>query len=286
MASGTGEFEDALQDLIKLGDDVKLYFHIEKCDPYGGKFSYLNTIPEDEWDEEDRAVAKEYEKLKEKIETIHANLKKLGALSSTYQKFYTQGIRVISTIAPERLSDFENQYRRKTGSLKSIVDYTISDGFRGIQQVGGAYSPTTALGLIQNQIDIIIAIKESLGSILFEVEQTLRMDLFDSEIESAKHLRERGHLRAAGAVLGVVLEEHLKATSARHGFQTRKKGPSISDYNEYLKAEGIIDTIAWRRIQGLADIRNLCDHSKDREPTPDDLDDLLAGVDRTLKTVL
>lgn len=286
MAHNPDGFVKALQELIDLGEDVLLYFHIEKCDPYGGKYAYLNDIPENEWDDEDKTAAIEYDELRAKIEEMHFRLKKLGALSSTYQRFYTQGHRVISTIAPERLSDFESQYRRKTGSLKSIVDYTISDGFKGIRQVGGSYSPSTAIGLIQNQIDIIIAVKDSIGSTLFEVEQTLRMDLFDSELESAKHLKDRGHLRAAGAVLGVVLEEHLKATAMRHGFQTRKKASSIADYNEHLKAEGIVDIISWRRIQGLADIRNLCDHSKDREPTLDDLDDLLAGVDRILKTVL
>jgi len=285
MAETVGGFEEALNELIQLGKDLVLYFHIEKCDPYGGKFDYLNDIPEEDWDDEDKAAAQEYAELEKKIATAHARLKKIGELTSLYQRFFTQGVRVISAVAPERLIDFERQYRRKTGGLKSVTDYTISDAFNGIRQFGGSYSPSTALGLIQNQVDILIGIRDSLGSVLFEVEQTLRMDLFDSEIESAKHLKARGHLRAAGAVLGVLLEEHLKLTAVRHGFNSRKKAPSIADYNEFLKAEKIIDTVSWRRIQGLADIRNLCDHAKDRAPTPDDLDDLLSGVERILKTV-
>ena len=59
--------------------------------------------------------------------------------------------------------------------------------------------------------------------------------------------------------------------------------PSIADFNDFLKQEGVNDIPVWRQIQSLADIRNLCDHAKDREPTVADLEDLTAGVDRTIK---
>lgn len=286
MSEEQNKFRSELNTLIELGQDVRIYFHIEKCDPYGGRYEYLDDLSEEDWDDEDRKSAEEYEELRVRIKGLQEKLSKRGSVSSVYQTFYTQGLRVVSALAPERIADFESFYKRRSGALKEITDYTISDGFRGISRIGGGYSPEAALGLIQSQIDILIAIRDSLGSSLFEIEQTLRMDLFDTEIESAKHLKDRGHLRAAGALLGVILEDHLKSVSKQHLFKTRKKAPSIADYNEFLKAEKVIDTVGWRRIQGLADIRNLCDHAKDREPTIEDIEDLVSGVERVLKTVL
>jgi len=47
------------------------------------------------------------------------------------------------------------------------------------------------------------------------------------------------------------------------------------DYNEELKKENIIDVPTWRLIQRLGDIRNLSVHPKEREPTKDEIDDLI-----------
>ncbi|MEP1199925.1 hypothetical protein [Tateyamaria sp.] len=246
MSTEKQKFNSEFEALIELGQRVKSYFYIEMCDPYGGQYGYLASLSEDEWDDEDRENAGEYEKLKIQVEDLRNELSKLGSVSAVYQTFYTQGFRLVSAIAPERASDFEGLYKRKSGGLKGLEDYTISDGFRRIQRYDEVYSPKTALGLIQSQIDILIAIRDSLGSSLFEIEQTLRMDLFDTEIEGARHLKSRGHLRAAGALLGVILEGHLKSVSQQHGFVTRKKAASIADYNEFLKAEELIDTVGWR----------------------------------------
>lgn len=41
-----------------------------------------------------------------------------------------------------------------------------------------------------------------------------------------------------------------------------------------------------RFVQHLADSRNLCDHSKAKEPTVEQVRDLLAGIRNVIKTVL
>ena len=109
--------------------------------------------------------------------------------------------------------------------------------------------------------------------------------MFDSEIDSAKELTKKGFLRGAGAIAGVILEKHLGHICENHGLKSRKKHPSISDFNQMLKDGQIIDTPKWRFIQHLGDIRNLCDHKKERDPTKDDLTELLEGVDKVIKTV-
>jgi hypothetical protein len=40
-----------------------------------------------------------------------------------------------------------------------------------------------------------------------------------------------------------------------------------------------------RKIQHLGDIRNLCDHNKNREPKNEEVDDIVSGVETIIKTV-
>ena len=56
-------------------------------------------------------------------------------------------------------------------------------------------------------------------------------------------------------------------------------------YNDALKEDQVIDIPTWRFIQHLADLRNLCDHKKKREPNTEEIEDLLNGVDKVSKTV-
>jgi hypothetical protein len=63
-----------------------------------------------------------------------------------------------------------------------------------------------------------------------------------------------------------------------------KKNPTIGDFNDLLKNADVIDTPRWRANQHLADIRNLCDHNKVKEPTEEQLHDLIDGVAKVLKS--
>jgi len=64
-----------------------------------------------------------------------------------------------------------------------------------------------------------------------------------------------------------------------------KKNPVINDYSELLKANNVVDVATWRNIQRLADIRNMCDHHKNVEPTKENIEELIEGTDKMLKTI-
>jgi hypothetical protein len=83
----------------------------------------------------------------------------------------------------------------------------------------------------------------------------------------------------------VVLERHLAQVCDNHGIRVTKKAPGIADLNNTLKDAKVIDVPLWRFIQHLADIRNLCDHSKKSEPTAEQVDDVVAGVMKVTKTL-
>jgi hypothetical protein len=109
--------------------------------------------------------------------------------------------------------------------------------------------------------------------------------LFDSELDAARELLKNKFVRAAGAVAGVVLERHLAQVCANHNIAIAKKNPNISNLNDLLKKANVIDTAQWRFIQHLGDLRNLCDHNKKKEPTVDEIGDLIAGVEKISKTL-
>lgn len=109
--------------------------------------------------------------------------------------------------------------------------------------------------------------------------------MMDSEIESAKVLLNNGFFRAAGAICGIVLEKHFEEVCNKYNIKPRKKNPCINDYNQLLKDEGIVDTPTWRSISYYADIRNLCDHNKKEEPNKEQLQDLVNGTEKVIKTI-
>jgi hypothetical protein len=137
----------------------------------------------------------------------------------------------------------------------------------------------------KTQVEILQAVGQRFESTLFDIRQLVQADFFDSEIDAAHELAKRGFLRAAGAVAGVVLEKHLVQVLANHNITIGKKHPSISDLNDALKGGEVLDVPAWRGIQRLGDIRNLCDHNKQREPTGDEIAELIDGAKKIIKTL-
>lgn len=209
--------------------------------------------------------------------------------SENYENWYSEALRVIKQLLPDRLEDFTLLYKdpkRKNISYESygvrdyLIGLSIKDTF-GNEKV----KPSWCVGKFRNQLKILASIEKRFESSLFDIKALTQADVFDSEIESARELCKRGFYRAAGAICGVVLEKHLKQVAESNGLSLRKKNPAINDYNQLLKDNDIIDTSTWRYIQRLGDLRNLCDHAKDKEPTKDDVLDLLDGTDKMIKEI-
>jgi uncharacterized protein (UPF0332 family) len=98
-------------------------------------------------------------------------------------------------------------------------------------------------------------------------------------------LNKKGFTRGAGAIAGVVLERHLKQVCKNHNITITKRNPTINDLNQLLKDNNIIEVPDWRFIQRLSDLRNLCDHDKEKEPTRGEVEELINGVEKIIKTV-
>jgi hypothetical protein len=209
-----------------------------------------------------------------------------------YQKWYTESLAVIRQLIPDRQSEFEHLYKGD-GKRRDMSkgEYYIQDWLNGIRAPSNSIGKKIfddfagAVMRFSTQLNILKAAEGRFESALFDIKQLVQADLLDSEIEAARELASRGFLRAAGAVAGVVLEKHLAQVAANHSVTLRKQHPTISDLNDALKGGGVLDVPAWRSIQRLGDLRNLCDHNKHRDPTNDEIVELADGVEKLTKTL-
>ncbi|EOR07173.1 hypothetical protein [Acinetobacter tandoii] len=205
-----------------------------------------------------------------------------------YDIWYSEALLVIKQIIPDRLADFVKQYKDEKRKEIDFLTYGISDYLLGLKTSRGGQAvsnQSAAIPKMQNQITILKSAQKRFESQLFDIKEVIQADIYDSELGAAKDLAKKGFARGAGAIAGVVLEKHLGHVCELHGLSTRKKHPSISDFYQLLKENEIIDTPKWRFIQHLGDIRNLCDHNKEREPTKEEVLELVEGVDKVIKTV-
>jgi hypothetical protein len=224
-------------------------------------------------------------------EKILSKLKALPSFSILYEAWYSECIAFIRQVLPDRLVDFKEHFEiPKNRKDITYATYRIQDALKGLRVTRGSNEDVVvdnraAVPHLQQQIAILKASERRFESSLYEIRQLVQAELFDSEISSARHLLKNGFLRAAGAVAGVVLEKHLLQVCEDHQLKIAKKNPGINDLNQILKDNGVIDVPQWRHITLLGDIRNICDHHKQKEPTEEQVNDLITGTDKVLKTI-
>ena len=181
-----------------------------------------------------------------------------------YQKLYAAIHVIIEKNQRGRISEIEEMHSSIMKLIKSR-DLTKEEQFH-------------LMDLINFQFDILAAVPEHLKYSLYDIELTVYSVLMDDDLEAARYLLKNGFLRAAGAIAGVTLERHLKNLLRKHAPPIKyKKKDTLSQLNDLCK-ETVYDFVTWRKVQQLIDLRNLCDHDKEREPTKKEVKELIDGV--------
>lgn len=271
MSERTKKFGTELDELIKQGDALT----------YALQYAYSPKSFEEQVKKAFKDNEDEYKKF----------MKGLPNFKEEYQSWYSTAQAVIKQVLPDRLADFVSHYEYpRVRKEITFQNYMIRDFLQGLRitRYGGSEviaDGSAAIPEFDQQVNMLKAARKALDSTLVDLKAVLQADLFDSEIESAGALAKAGYLRAAGAICGVVLEKHLHHVCDVHNIKVTKKNPGIADLIELLKGGSVITIAQWRFIQSLADIRNICDHAKGREPTKEEIADLVAGTERTLKQV-
>lgn len=219
-----------------------------------------------------------------------ARIDALPEFCSAYQPWYSECIALLKQLLPDRLSDFVRLYEKPKGRKNiSFENYRIEDALQGLRitRYGSEVIADfkSAMPHLKQQVAILDSLKNRFESSLYDIRQLVQADLLDSELDAATELLKHKFARAAGAVAGVVLEKHLLQVCNSHDIKVSKKYPTLADLNDLLKNLDVIGTPEWRFNQHLADVRNLCDHNKQREPTPEEVEGLIQGVAKVAKTI-
>lgn len=278
MISNIEKYKKDLDNLIRRGDELLNSFQYE-CFP----------------DDFTTQLEQAFKGKKGKAKIISDFIKSLPNFNSGYQKWYSESLSLIKQLLPERAEDFSSYYNKPKTKRKDITheSYVIEDALIGLEvSRTDAWegkkiiaNKKAAIPKFQQQLNIVKSIKKRFESSLFDIKQLVQADLFDSELDAAQELNKKGFTRGAGAVAGVILESHLLQVCENHKIVIKKKNPTINDLAQLLKDNDVIDTPGWRKIQHLADLRNLCDHKKKSDPTSEQIDELIDGVARTIKNL-
>jgi len=224
-------------------------------------------------------------------EKYNANRKRLPNFREEYQSWYSEAKALVKQLLPDRLDDLVRYYEKpKSRKYTSSENYRIEDYLQGLEvkSILGSMFPDTSAALphFQQQLAIVKALSKRFASSLYDIRLHLQAEMFDDELDAATYLLKKKFVRASGAMAGVVLERHLRQVCINHQVSWgTKKNPTISDFNDGLKNSNVIDTLDWRRIQFLGDIRNKCDHDKKDEPTEIECSELIEGVKRVMKNI-
>ncbi len=257
-----------LQELIIEGRDIH----------YAGVMEYdKDYLKENGMNELDQQVAKDA-------------LKNIIYPKRTYHSWYDKAYEMVRILFPRRLDQFKDfytgtQYKDSSKDLThmtaGITHYLQGNSIILNGKIEGFFYNFN-MGLNQ-QRDILIAMEKNIDHELFNLERDIHHDIYKSELDIAKDLNKQGYLRASGAIAGVILEVHLKNLATNRDVMPKKKDPGMSDYNDALK-DSIYDIATWRQIQTCGDIRNLCVHPKEAEPTKYQIDTIISTVEIIITT--
>lgn len=187
-----------------------------------------------------------------------------------YQQWYSAARVILAKNQPDRLVEFDEVYFPIRQMLRGRY-VTKSEQF-GL------------MNLINAQFDILAAVPSHLRFSVYDIEIEAYSVLMDDEIEAARHLLSKGFSRPAGVLAGVILERHLKNLLRKHTPPIKyRKNAALSSLNDSCK-DAVYDLVTWRKVQHLTDLRNLCAHDKTREPTKDEVTELISGASAILRT--
>lgn len=202
-----------------------------------------------------------------------------------YNNWYSQSLIIVKHFLSYRFEEFELMYKpAKNRKELTLMNYTIYDAICGLNVKSRNIYPHTATSKLITQFGILESIKTIVDNKLDEMNSMLEFDIFEKELDAARHLLKNKYYRSAGAICGVIIEKHLTNILNNNNILITKKNPGINDLNSLLYENQLIDSTKFKFITFLADIRNKCDHNKDVEPTKEEIHDLIEGTQKIIKT--
>jgi hypothetical protein len=135
------------------------------------------------------------------------------------------------------------------------------------------------LANFQAMISVFAAAKEDFeGGYLSSVRTLVQAELFNTELEQATELLDKGYKVPAAVIAGTVLETGLRELCNRASLPVGK----LDKMNADLAKAGTYNLLRQKQITALAEIRNKAAHGKPTEFTDADVKAMIADVERFL----
>ena len=200
---------------------------------------------------------------------------------SRYHQWYAVSLALVEANMLSRRDELVLIHQGNNKSSESSMLGYLRDDFMTLNE---QFAMTRK---IRQMMGIIGSVPNYLEGRLHDLELELAQAYVGQELLEAEVLLKAGHIRAAGAIAGVLLEGHLKLLCDRHVPPIKYgKDDGISKLNEKLKNEGVYDVAQWRKVQWMGDVRNKCDHAGTDDPRPQDIADLIAETRKFISLVV
>lgn len=155
------------------------------------------------------------------------------------------------------------------------------DEFNEIDKDTNAWSgPARKLTL---QLGVLKALRENFdGGYLSNIRSLVRGEVFADFIGQARHLFDEGYWQVVPALLGAVLEDHLRKLCAKHPNIVLPQNPSIGWMNVELAKVQEYGGVEPKEVLMWAGLRNSSAHGKWGEFKPINVEGMLRDVPRFL----
>jgi hypothetical protein len=219
---------------------------------------------------------------------IHAEL-----FREKYLSWYFQSSNAIKFLSPTTYNNFIEVYQEKRSESKKITtsNYRLENYLKNEQLTNINNTDfeeefervRIAKNLFKLQQLIIKAIIDNFDSISFNYENNLFLSFQEANIFVAQELLDNDFIRAAGAICGVIIEKQLKQRLLP--FNEKAYSLTLNTLNQQCKNTELYTETTRKRIMLYSDIRNLCDHKNNIEPTKQLVQDLIDGTKWVLTNI-
>jgi hypothetical protein len=196
-----------------------------------------------------------------------------------YEQWYSASLVFVEQFIPEKVRDFTFYYCRTGNTGDQIFDILQFHDTSHNKRIDKNALLRSFIGKFDRQRHIL----STIPGILMVKELGLREILYavfvEREIDEADYLYSREHYRAAGAIAGVALEQHLRFLCDKYDLDYGKKD-TIEPLVQKLYANKKIERVELTNIQHLASIRDKCDHPSDI--TSGEVKELIESVKKIL----
>ncbi|WP_284079302.1 DUF4145 domain-containing protein [Herbaspirillum aquaticum] len=206
-----------------------------------------------------------FEQLQEEIRTIDA----------TKKMEYSEYSRPSETVD----SDLFAQWRLKAKNLLVQTCGKDSVHFQEFERAESPFIGETYLNIFNRLKSVFFAAKDDYeGGFLVSVRVLVEAELFDSELDQARHLLTSGYVAAAAVTTRVVLETALRQLCQRNGIALN----SVERMNADLVKAAIYNSLQQKRITYLAGIGNSAAHGDLQSYKKEDVQNMIQETEQLI----